>query len=243
VESFVAREYSSQPLGLESSQTFGSATEQNPLVRYREEVGQEARAPEIAMVAIDLQRNVVYQIGTKFHHICYHSSVHNQTRYFHVIHTRSRFKGAPIRKGTRSTTLVLDPGVFMSIGWFKIHSEWHLREGDQLDVSLPVLAQDGDVVVQPQPFVLDVESEGSTDDLEVELEGDTVFEASGCTADLELGKEGKFCVNADGDGFLGKVDDDDDLPKVAVSSAARKKRRKVLSVTLMVRGPRWKDTS
>jgi hypothetical protein len=85
-----------------------------------------------------------------------------------------------------------------------------------------VLAQDADVVVQPQPFVLYVESEGSTDDLEAELDGDTVIKASGSTADLELGKEGKFCVNANGDGFLGKVDDDDDLPKVAVSSAAQK---------------------
>jgi hypothetical protein len=110
----------------------------------------------------------------------------------------------------------------VSIGRFKIHSERHLREGDQLDVALEVLAQNGDVVVQPQPFVLDVESEGSTDDLEAELDGDTVIKASGSTADLELGKEGKFCVNANGDGFLGKVDDDDDLPKVAVSSAAQK---------------------
>jgi hypothetical protein len=124
---------------------------------------------------------------------------------------------------------VLDPEVPLSIGRFRIHSEGHLREGDQLDVALPVLAQDGDVVVQPQPFVLYVESEGSTDDLEVELEGDAVSKASASTGNLELGKEGKFSVNADGDGFLGEVDDDDDLPKSAVSRAAQKPSEGIIS--------------
>jgi len=85
-----------------------------------------------------------------------------------------------------------------------------------------VLAQDTDVVVQPQPFVLDVECEGSTDHLKVELEGDAVLKASSSTGNLELGKERKLSVDTDADGPSCEVDDDDDLQKSTVSSAAQR---------------------
>jgi hypothetical protein len=125
---------------------------------------------------------------------------------------------------------------------YKIRSEGHLRDRDQLEVALPVLAQDTDVVVQPQPFVLDGEREGSADDLEVEREGDTFIEASGSTADLELGKERNFSISTDAEGLGVEVENDDDLVRSTVSSAAQN-RRQVSSVTLMVTGPRLKDTS
>jgi hypothetical protein len=125
--------------------------------------------------------------------------------------------------------LVSEPGVPVSTRQQNIHGKWHLREGDQLDVALPVLAQDTDVVVQPQPSVLDVEGEGSTDDLEVELEGDAFGKASSSTGNLELGKEREFSVSTDAERLSIEVDDDDDLPKLTVSSAAQKLSEGIIS--------------
>jgi len=84
------------------------------------------------------------------------------------------------------------------------------RDRDQLEVALPVLAHDTDVVVQPQPFVLDGERESSADDLEVELEGDTFIKASASTAEPDLGKEGSFPKSTDAEGLLGKVENDNE---------------------------------
>ena len=113
---------------------------------------------------------------------------------------------------------MLDPEVPLSIGRYKIHSEGHLRDRDQLEIALPVLAHDTDVVVQPQPFVLDGERESSADDLEVELEGDTFIKASASTAEPDLGKEGSFPKSTDAEGLLGKVENDNELPTLVVSS-------------------------
>jgi hypothetical protein len=99
-----------------------------------------------------------------------------------------------------------------------------------------VRAHDTDVVVQPQPFVSDGERESSADDLEVELEGDAHIKASASAADPELGKEGYFPISTDVEGLLFEVEDDDDLPKSTVSSAAQKSWQ-VSSVTLTVTGP------
>jgi hypothetical protein len=111
----------------------------------------------------------------------------------------------------------------VSIEWYKFRgdSEMHLRHRDQLDVASPVLTQNGDVVVDPQPPILNVERESSTDDRQVKLEGDTLIISSASARDRELGKERKFSVNSDGDGLMNGVDDDDDLPKMAVSSLAQ----------------------
>jgi hypothetical protein len=111
----------------------------------------------------------------------------------------------------------------MSIEWYKIRcdSEKHLRQGDQLEVALVARAQDFDVVVHPQPSTLDGERESSTNDLQVKLKGDTLIIASAPASDRELGKERKFSVNSDGEGLLSGVDDDDDLPKSAVSTPAQ----------------------
>jgi hypothetical protein len=92
-----------------------------------------------------------------------------------------------------------------------------------------VLAQYADVVVQPQPSVLDVEGEASTNDLKVELEGDAFGKASSSTGNLELGKERKFSVSTDAERLSIEVDDDDNLPKLTVSSAAQKLSEGIIS--------------
>ena len=119
---------------------------------------------------------------------------------------------SPIRQGTWGVTLCLEPGVYVSTGRCEIHGEEHSRERDQLDVALPVLAQDSCVVVQPQPFVLDMELEISFDDLQVDRNGDTMIKVSACTSDLELGKEGKLSIKTDTEGLFGDVNGDYDLP-------------------------------
>ena len=124
----------------------------------------------------------------------------------------------------------------------KVHSEKHLRHRDQLDVARPVLAQDSDVVVHPQPPILDVERESPADDRQVNLHSDTLIIASASARDRELGKERKFSINSDGDGLMDGVDHDEDLPKFAVSILAQNHWH-VSRITMMVRGPRPRDTS
>ena len=128
----------------------------------------------------------------------------------------------------------------MSIKWYKIRGEEHLRHRDQLEVAREVLAQDSDVVVHPQPPTLDGERESSADDLQVKLQSDTLIIASASARDRELGKERKFSVNSDGEGLISEVDDDDDLPKLDVSTLAQNHWH-VSRITVMVRGPRLKD--
>jgi hypothetical protein len=109
----------------------------------------------------------------------------------------------------------------VSNGRYEIYREKHLRDRDQLEVALEVLAKDFDVVVDPQPPTLDGEREGSTNDRQVKLEGDTLIIASASARDRELGKERNFSVNSDGECLMSEVDNDDDLPKFAVSTLAQ----------------------
>ena len=114
--------------------------------------------------------------------------------------------------------------MYVSIGRYKIHGEGHSRwEGDQLDVTLELLAQDGYVVVHPHPPVLDIERESSFDDPQVDRDGDTII-APVSASDLELGKERKFSISTDIEGLVSWVSDDDDLPKPVVSDWAQEHR-------------------
>ena len=106
----------------------------------------------------------------------------------------------------------------MSIKRYEFYSEEHLRHRDQLEVALVLLAQDFDVKVHPQPPILDGERESPTNDDQVKFDGDTFTIASASGPDRELGKEREFSINSEGEGLMGEVDDDDDLPKFAVST-------------------------
>jgi len=62
-----------------------------------------------------------------------------------------------------------------------------------------VLAQDLDVVVQQQPFIIEVEPELRTDDIQVEFEDDNMINVSDPASDLELGKDRKFAIDGGGE--------------------------------------------
>jgi hypothetical protein len=85
------------------------------------------------------------------------------------------------------------------------------RDRYQLHIARVGAAEDLDLVVQPQPSILDVERKRSTDDRDIELDGDTVREVSACTSDLDFRKEGNTGPNSDGEGLLLEVELYDDL--------------------------------
>ena len=130
----------------------------------------------------------------------------------------------------------------MSIERYTIHGEERSRERDQLDVALEVLAQDGDVVVHPQPSVLDVERERSCGGRQVELDGDTLIVDSHRAPEPELGKERKFSISTDIEGPGRGVRNDDDLSKMVVSNRAQEHWH-ASRITLMAIGPSAKFTS
>ena len=86
-----------------------------------------------------------------------------------------------------------------------------------------MLAQDRDVEVQPQPFILGgVQPELPTDDLQVGFEVDATIKASTSTCDPELGKDRNLAIDGGDIEPLSEVDLDDDLPELTISTLVQR---------------------
>ena len=55
----------------------------------------------------------------------------------------------------------------------------HLRDRNQLDISDEMLSKDGNIIVQPQPLVLDVEMQLSLNHSDIKGNCDAVVDAAG----------------------------------------------------------------
>jgi hypothetical protein len=94
----------------------------------------------------------------------------------------------------------------MSIALFITKNTRNSRDRHQLRIARVGAAEDLDLPVHPQPTTLDGERERSTDDRNIESEGDTVLEVPGYTSELDCRKEGNTGPNGDGEGLLLEVE-------------------------------------